>query len=261
MQLQLAYDHFLVACFRDFYIEFARIRAGILADPWRISGRDLPELEKDALRVREVEEISGRIRLVLERQAREAELQGGESLREEHREAQYVMAALADELMLHTDWEGRSLWQTNLIEAKLFGSRFAGERFYEHLERLLENPVRSTSAIGVVYLLALSMGFEGQHRGSVSGAESIERYRTRLRTRLRRAGANPEELEDEAALCPQAYRHTVVQRHAMEIPALRPWVVAMIAGLLLYGVVSHVAWNQMTAELRDSTTRILRVDQ
>src|SRR5580658_64213 len=71
---------------------------------------------------------------LLERQSLEAG-QGGAFAYEVYREAQYVMAALADEIFLHLDWEGRSRW--TLLESELFHSHAAGEVFFQRVEDLL----------------------------------------------------------------------------------------------------------------------------
>ncbi|HEY7116735.1 MAG TPA: DotU family type IV/VI secretion system protein, partial [Tepidisphaeraceae bacterium] len=45
--------------------------------------------------------------------------------------------ALADEIFLNTEWEGRSYWVSNLLETKIYQTHAAGELFFQKLERLL----------------------------------------------------------------------------------------------------------------------------
>jgi len=40
------------------------------------------------------------------------------------------MAAFADEVFIHMDWEGKRAWTSNLLESTLFHSHVAGERFF-----------------------------------------------------------------------------------------------------------------------------------
>ncbi len=66
-------------------------------------------------------------------------------------EAQYVMAAFADDVFIHLDWEGRRAWTSNLLEATLFQSHVAGEMFFEKLDRLLRDrdPADKSSGRGL----------------------------------------------------------------------------------------------------------------
>ena len=58
-----------------------------------------------------------------------------------YRDAQYAMAALADEqLLLEVDWSGRSAWLDLMLESALFDTRIAGVRFYRLIDRLLVEP-------------------------------------------------------------------------------------------------------------------------
>jgi len=50
-------------------------------------------------------------------------------------EAQYVMAAFADDIFIHLDWEGKRAWTSNLIESTLFQSHVAGELVFDKLDR------------------------------------------------------------------------------------------------------------------------------
>ncbi|HEU5459777.1 MAG TPA: DotU family type IV/VI secretion system protein, partial [Pyrinomonadaceae bacterium] len=54
-------------------------------------------------------------------------------------EAQYVMAAFADDVFIHLNWEGKRAWTSNLLETALFQSHVAGEVFFDKLDRLLRD--------------------------------------------------------------------------------------------------------------------------
>ena len=54
-----------------------------------------------------------------------------------YRQAQYVMVALVDELLLlEMDWQGAAAWQHELLERRFFGTSSAGRDFFRHLDRL-----------------------------------------------------------------------------------------------------------------------------
>ncbi|WP_158292434.1 DotU family type IV/VI secretion system protein [Paracraurococcus ruber] len=81
------------------------------------------------------------------------------------RDAQYVMCALADDLLLYDDgWELRLLWREELLESRMFGTRIAGERFFDRARRIAGMADRDGPDLAPVYLLALCLGFRGRHR-------------------------------------------------------------------------------------------------
>jgi len=57
---------------------------------------------------------------LLNRQEAEVRRTGGEYASAIYRRAQYVMAALADEIFLYLDWPGREAWRANLLEFVVF---------------------------------------------------------------------------------------------------------------------------------------------
>ena len=94
-------------------------------------------------------------------------------------EAQYVMAALADDVFIHLNWEGKHAWTSNLLEAALFGSHTAGEKVFEKLDRLLRDRDPADRSLAAVYLNALSLGFRGKYYG-VNDHGRLRRYRNEL---------------------------------------------------------------------------------
>ncbi|GGC47342.1 hypothetical protein GCM10011504_27220 [Siccirubricoccus deserti] len=82
------------------------------------------------------------------------------------RDAQYVMCALADDMLLYDDaCDGRLLWREELLESRMFGTRIAGERFFDRAARIAGLADRDGQELAPVYLLALCLGFRGRHRG------------------------------------------------------------------------------------------------
>ena len=89
------------------------------------------------------------------------------------------MAALADEALLRIEWPGRDVWTSCLIEESLFQSRVAGDLFFDRLDELLRTRDPARIELSSIYLLALSLGFEGRYRGTDS-APRMESYRAAL---------------------------------------------------------------------------------
>ncbi|PTS84372.1 type VI secretion system protein ImpK [Pseudomonas sp. HMWF032] len=76
----------------------------------------------------------------------------------------YAFVALLDERLLFDDWQGRGAWQSRPLEARLYGSRSAGERVPKAIHELLKNRSPSTRDLANVYLQCLLLGFYGALR-------------------------------------------------------------------------------------------------
>ena len=99
-----------------------------------------------------------------------------------YRQAEYAMAALADEIFLHQlDWVGKEAWNNHLIEYRLFRTRVAGEEFFTRLDRLLQTPDPMYKDLATVYLLAITLGFRGRY-WSTNDSGRIDFYRRQLFT-------------------------------------------------------------------------------
>jgi type VI secretion system protein ImpK len=105
---------------------------------------------------------------LIDLQSLEAGRVGGRAGVDTHLQARYLKAALADELMLHTDWAGRAHWHHVLIEATLFQTAHAGQQVFADIDALLRerDPVRRP--VARLYLLLLAFGFQGRWRGKAS---------------------------------------------------------------------------------------------
>lgn len=164
------------------------------------------------------------------------------------RETQYLMAALADETLLHRlpDWPGAADWDAHLLEARLFNSSNAGSAVFERIEALLDARDPLTVELAAIYLLALRLGFEGRHRGQGEGW--LEAYRRRLFRFI--TGRDPALGEARARAFPQAYRHTADAAPGPGLPYLRRWLLASAVFLAAYLVVSHLVWEHNIGEVR-----------
>jgi type VI secretion system protein ImpK len=96
------------------------------------------------------------------------------------REVIYVMAAIADEVFLNTEWSGKQYWEENMLEQRHFGSQIAGEKFFTFVDKLvLEHEPLSTEKAEIC-LRALSLGFKGKYRGADDEKIGIDCYRNKL---------------------------------------------------------------------------------
>ena len=150
-------DSFLLAQLREFYREVIRLKRTLHLGTWEtVATPDSGENPQIGLRVWQ------RLVSLLEQQALTAGRSVGAYGAELYKEAQYVMAALGDEIFIRLEWEGREAWRSNLIESRLFGTHAAGEVLFQRIEALLarRDPVWAEAA--KVYLMTLSLGFRGK---------------------------------------------------------------------------------------------------
>ncbi len=175
---------------------------------------------------------------LLEQQTTQAVSLGGTFALGTLREAQYVMAALADELILTARWKGKQGWR--LLEEELFRSHASGELFFVRLDTLLGLGEAGSVELAMVFFQALSLDFRGRYRNN-DPAQQLPRYRRQLFTRIfnsppelatSRLMPAPEPMQDDAAL--------------QWLPHPLRWWGAVAGVLLLWLLVSAVVWGSMT---------------
>ena len=256
-----AEEPFVVAAFRDFYAQVIRLRRQVRANPWGAapSAAPGPDAGDDGVsgagaRQGAAQRVSDHLLAALERQALEAGRRQGDFGAEWYREAQYVMATLADEVFLNLEWEGRGAWAANLLETRLFGSHVGGERLFARLETLLREQDAARRPIAAVYLMALSLGFQGRWRDTPGGADTLAELRRRtfafVHPRHRSVARG------ERKLFPQAYAHTLEGGTPVRLPDARRWVAALALASALYLAVSHQVWSEGTRRVRAGLERV-----
>lgn len=194
-----------------------------------------------------------RLVALFERQATSAWQYGGTYGAEFYKEAQYVMVALADEIFLHMEWEGKKVWVSNLLESKIFQSHVAGELFFQKLDRLLIDRDPVYKDLAAVYLMALSLGFKGKYRGSDDSGK-LARYRQRLFSFIFRR--EPQLGLDARHIFPEAYYHTLREETRKRVPNPKIWIVVLCIVIFAYLAVTHGLWMSMTSRLDKVNDRI-----
>lgn len=198
-------------------------------------------------------ELAQRLQSILELQALEAGRRGGDYGILYYKEAQYVMAVLADEIFLSISWPGRDYWKQDLLETRLFGSYNAGEQFFSRLEALLANGDRVQSELAAVYLMALSLGFKGKYRGSLDLAR-LDDYRKQLYQMVYRRPASLGTGQER--LSPQAYENTVEEGVRRWLPSPSRWYALVALCLLVFLIAGHWIWIDTTAPLWELLERL-----
>ncbi|MDF1750240.1 MAG: DotU family type IV/VI secretion system protein [Alphaproteobacteria bacterium] len=198
------------------------------------------------------EEALRRLQTLLEMQALEAGRRGGEYGVLYYREAQYVMAALADEIFLTLDWPGHDFWRNDLLETRLFESYNAGDVFFKRMEKLLKTGDRVQAEIAIVYLLALTFGFRGRYAGGRDEAR-ISEYRKQLYYYIYQK--RPSLGDPSHRLAPEAYQHTQMGTVVRMLPSPGRWVWLFVGVVLIYGICAHIIFNDALAPLLEALDR------
>lgn len=91
--------------------------------------------------------------------------------------SKFAYCALLDEIMLTSPSAVRDAWERRPLQLELFGEQLAGERFFEHLEKLrAESPPRVQ--VLEVFHMCLLLGFQGRY--ALEGAEKLGYLTSRL---------------------------------------------------------------------------------
>jgi type VI secretion system protein ImpK len=156
-------------------------------------------------------------------------------------ETGYVLAAFADETVLQRlDGPGRDAWAPMLLEDALYGTRVAGERVFELARAAADGRLPGRPDLVVTLLLGLLAGFRGRFGDGDDGGE-IRALSVRLFERvheqpwLRDVPWRPAlAASDQVAVAGAGLRR---------LPALRPWLAALVAVVVIYLGVAHLAWR------------------
>jgi len=250
-------DSFLLQAFRDFYAVLSRTCSGVREGPWIASNRAGEDDSVAELRQARVASIRSSLLDILDSLDREAHRMVGDLGMATFREVKYVMVALADELLLAIDWEGRDLWGADLLESHVFDTHLAGERFFTRAHEILGLPREDGVDLATVYLLALSLGFQGRYRGH-KDPQPVKELRRKLLAFVSPGDRSP--FDPKRRLFPQAHAHTLEQSADLRLPPVGRWVSVLVASLVLWGAVSHLVWKGASRELgvvQDSLTMVL----
>lgn len=234
----------LVAQFRSFYEEVARLRSAVQSEtpPDSVAAR-VSDMQQQLLRLFETHEQ--RIQQV-----------GGEQLRDRYRRARYLMTALADELFLDFDWYGRNYWYDHLLELQLYDSQNSGERIFAMIDDLLQGGRVQQLDLAKLYLFALVLGFEGKFRDTDDPAP-LEDYKARLYRFIERE--KPGQLEEGEPLLREAYRHTLDRGEGELLPNFRWWLTSLGLTFVAYLVLSTLIWWYFTTDMVSLAQDILAV--
>src|SRR5262249_15246570 len=133
-----------------------------------------------------------------------------------------------DETAANTPWGASGAWAQHGLLAMFHGETEGGDKFFQILARLAENPQANLDVLELLYV-CLQLGFEGRYRIADGGQRQLEAIRQRLLAIIRRQRG---EYERELAGHWKGV-DTVGQRRLGWLPL---WTVGAVALLLLAGI-------------------------
>ncbi|MGH7153165.1 MAG: type IVB secretion system protein IcmH/DotU, partial [Acetobacteraceae bacterium] len=150
---------------------------------------------------------------------------------EQLRPAHYAICASLDDVVLNTPWGSTGPWAARSLISTFHQEVRSGERFFDLLGQLRQNPGNFLPVLELMYL-CLSLGFQGRYRLSPRGPGELDRLREDLYTvitRQRPAG--------DPALSPRWQGAALPYRPARAI--VPSWVIgaaalAIIGGLFIW---------------------------
>lgn len=173
-------------------------------------------------------------------------------------EAQYVMAAFADDIFIHLDWEGKRAWTSNLLETTLFQSHVAGELFFDKLDRLLRDRDPADRSLAAIYLSALSLGFRGKFHG-LNDHGKLRRYRNELFSFVFR---QPADLTSDTKIAfPDSYVSNLRSEKRKKLTNPRVWLYVLGFVVITYLAASHGVWLSLTSRLERVNNQIVEVEK
>jgi type VI secretion system protein ImpK len=101
------------------------------------------------------------------------------------RPAHYALCASLDDVVLNTPWGSSGGWAARSLVSTFHQEVRSGERFFDLLAQLRQNPGMFLPVLELMYL-CLSLGFQGRYRLSPRGPGELDRLREDLYTIIAR---------------------------------------------------------------------------
>jgi type VI secretion system protein ImpK len=149
--------------------------------------------------------------------------------------ARYALCAALDEAVLSTPWGAQSEWAQQTLLVALHREAWGGEKFFDMLGRIAEDPARHIDLMELQYL-CLAFGFAGKYQVQAQGHARLAEVQQGLYRRIR---------EHRGVPSPELSLHWegVKDRRNPLIRYLPWWVVGTLVLVVLTG--AYVTYNTL----------------
>jgi len=139
--------------------------------------------------------------------------------------ARYLLCTFMDEIVLSTPWGSQSTWSQQTLLSKFHNEVGGGEKFFQILDKLLQEPGRNLVLLELIYV-CLALGFKGKYRVQSGGVGQVEDIQHQLMNTLFQQRG-----ERESELSPH-WRGVEDKRNSLAryVPL---WVVSVVAATVL----------------------------
>ena len=137
----------------------------------------------------------------------------------------YILCTTIDETVLTTPWGNQSLWRDQSLLVSLHNEAWGGEKFFQLLQKLLQNPTKNIELLEVMYI-CLSFGFEGRFRPLPDGYAQLQTLRDNLYRTIRN---HHEEYERDLS---GHWQGVYLKQNAL-VQYVPLWVVLAVSGVIL----------------------------
>lgn len=167
-------------------------------------------------------------------------------------DASFAAAVFADERLLQMSWAGRQTWLDRPLEMELFNTRIGGERIFQRIDGL--GGGAGELALARIYLAMINLGFGGRYDpADVDDRAELDAYRERLFKLIQGRAPDP---ETAASLAVDTGRPAQSQGNIRFLPYVRPWIVAMVAVVLVFVAANHAIWHVHTTDLAERVSAL-----
>lgn len=222
----LALDDHATQQFRAFYDEVIKARDRTA---------DSRELEPNAV----AHTLAKHLENLLELQTLESRRESNRFELENVADARYLKAALADEILLNTQWVGREQWTAHLLESALFRTNIAGDLVFRRIEQILSDREPSRRDMARLYLFALALGFQGKYRG----AGQVDRLRSFREELFQFVYQRQADFSGrDRVVSERAYASTLSHIAPRKLPTLSRWTALFLLGIVALLAISELLW-------------------
>ncbi len=181
-------------------------------------------------------------------------LENGKNHTGDYSEVIYMMIALADDIFLNFEWEGKQFWEENILEQKFFSSQIAGDEVFTRINTLLSEKNDFAEEKAELYLKMLALGFKGKYRGTEDETIQINLYRNKLLEFIEKH--NNSMLMVGHRLFQKEYTYTIPTMHRKMLPeaSIINYMCAFFVFMFLS--VSTIVWMYETKDISRLLTEI-----
>ena len=137
--------------------------------------------------------------------------------------ARYCLCTALDEAAALTPWGSSGVWSSNGLLVTFHNETWGGEKFFQLLAKLSQNPRRHILMLELIYFCLL-LGFEGRYRVLDNGRSQLETIKQRLLQMIKSVRGNY-----AAALSPHPTDQPVLRK--LWRPMIPLWACAAVAGV------------------------------